>query len=95
MKEIISTAHLILRMKVRKIPDDYPEKIFLAPEKRYFDSIEKTNIYIKRLMYNNKVRIMMIACEETADLVRIITIHPVREENIINRVVRGRWMENE
>ena len=95
MKKLIKTDHLSLRLKVRKIPEDYPEKIYLAPEQKYFDTVEKTNICIKRLRYNSKIRHMMIAFEETADLVRIITIHPIREESIINRVIRGRWMKNE
>ena len=95
MKKIINTDHLILRLKVRNIPDDYPQKIYLAPEQKYFDTVEKTHIYIKNLRYNNKIRHMMIACEETADVVRIITIHPMREESIINRVIRGRWVKNE
>ena len=95
MKKIIETDHLILRLRIRNIPDDYPEKIYMAPEQKYFDALEKTNIYIKRLKYNNKIRNMMIACEETTDSVRIITIHPIREEGAINRVIRGRWIKNE
>ncbi len=95
MKKIINTDHLSLRLKIREIPYDYPEKIFVAPDQKYFDTIEKTNIYIKRLRYNNKIRSMMIACEETSASARIITIHPIREESIINRVIRGRWVKNE
>lgn len=56
MKKLVNTDHLNLRLIVRKIPDDYPEKIYLNPEQKYFDDIEKTNIYIKRLRYNNKIR---------------------------------------
>ena len=37
----------------------------------------------------------MIACEESLDEVKIITIHPIAQENVINRVIRGRWIKHE
>jgi hypothetical protein len=95
MKKIIHTDHLSLRLKVRKIPEDYPKKIYLTPDQKYYDVFEKTFIYIKKLRYSGKIRNMMIACEEMAGEVRIITIHPITEENVINRVIRGRWIKHE
>jgi hypothetical protein len=92
-KKIIHTAHLDLRLKVRKIPYDYPESIYNGPQQKYYDTIEKTNIYIKELKYNNRMRHMMIACEELTNEIRIITIHPIKEEKIINRVISGRWVK--
>jgi len=93
MKEIVRTDHLKLRLKVRKIPKQYPDVIYRSPEQRYFDVLEKAFINIKKLRYNNKLRNMMIAYEEKDDKVEIITIHPVRDEQIINRVIRGRWIK--
>lgn len=95
MKEIVYTTHLKIRLEVRNIPEHYPEDILENAEQKYYDVFERTFIYIKKLRYNDKLRNMMIACEETADKVRIITIHPISEEKIINRVIRGRWIKNE
>jgi hypothetical protein len=36
---------------------------------------------------------MMIAYEEKKGIVEIITIHPITEEKIINRTMKGRWVE--
>lgn len=91
--EVALTDHLKLRLKVRKIPSDYPEVIFRNPEQKYHDVVEKTTIAIKKLEYNNKIRNMMIAYEEKDNKAEVITIHPISEEKIINRIVRGRWIK--
>lgn len=92
--EIILTDHLKLRLKVRKIPREYPELIYNNAEQRYYDVLEKTVIAIKKLKYNNKIRNMMIAYDEKNNKVEIITIHPISEEKIVNRIIRGRWIKN-
>ena len=94
MKNIIYTDHLKLRLKVRKIPYDYPKKIFQNPERTFFDIIEGNRIAIKRLKYNKEIRNMMIAYEIKENQIEIVTIHPIREEKIANRIINNRWMEN-
>ncbi|MBI2971419.1 MAG: hypothetical protein HYY37_03320 [Candidatus Aenigmarchaeota archaeon] len=94
MAKISYTAHLKLRLKIRKIPEDYPRKIYKNPEQMFFDVSEETKISIKKLFYNNKVRNMMIAYEEKSGNVEIITIHPVTEEKIINRIMKRRWVKD-
>ena len=37
----------------------------------------------------------MIAYENIQETVRIITIHPITDEKIINRVISKRWTKNE
>jgi hypothetical protein len=93
VKRVQYTEHLKLRLKIRKIPEEYPELIYENPEEKYYDTAEDTFIAIKRLPYNKKVRPMMIAYEEKRDTVEIITIHPITEEKIVTRTVRGRWIE--
>ncbi|HLD42411.1 MAG TPA: hypothetical protein VJB08_00295 [Candidatus Nanoarchaeia archaeon] len=83
------SKHLELRLKIRKIPKDYPNKIYKNPDQRFFDNVEGREIAIKKLYYNKKVRNMMIAYEEQDN--KIITIHPLTDEKIINRVLSGRW----
>lgn len=89
------TDHLKLRLKIRKIPFDYPKMIYENPEQSFFDNIEGTSIRIKRLKYNNKLRNMMIAYETKGDKAEIITIHPISDEKIINRMISERWTKNE
>ena len=95
MTKIEYTGHLKLRLKIRNIPENYPKEIYQKPEQKFFDNVEKTFIAIKKLHYNKKLRNMMIAYEEKEDLVEIITIHPIIDEKIINRIMNGRWTKNE
>ena len=95
MKEITSTNHLKLRLKIRKIPDNYPEVIYKNPDQKFLDNLEQTKIAIKKLKYNKKVRNMMIAYEEKDKEIEIITIHPITDEKILNRIMSGRWIKNE
>jgi len=91
MVRIVYTEHLKLRLKIRKIPDDYPKKICNNPEQTFFDNLEKTFIAIKKLKYNKKVRNMMVVYERKNDNVEIVTIHPITDEKIINRIISRRW----
>ncbi len=95
MKEVVYTEHLKIRLTVRKIPYDYPHQIYMHPEQEYYDNIEKRKIAIKRLYYNDQVRPMMIAIEEKEERTEIVTIHPIHEEKIINRIMSRRWTHHE
>jgi len=53
--------------------------------------LEKRVIAIKKLKYNKKVRNMMIVYEDKDDVVEIVTIHPISDDKVINRVASGRW----
>ena len=76
MANVTYTDHLKIRLKIRKVPDDYPRKIYENPEQKYFDLIEGTNIAIKKLKYNKKLRNMMIVYEKKGNVIEIVTIHP-------------------
>ena len=88
---LVLTEHLRLRLRIRKIPNRYPQEIYNSPDFIFFDVVEQKGIAIKKLQYNKKIRNMMIAYEEKGQTVEIITIHPITEEKIINRVINGRW----
>lgn len=89
--EIYYTNHLKLRLKIRKIPEEYPKIIYENADQKFFDNVENTNIAIKRLKYNKKLRNMMIAYAMKDNKIEIITIHPISNEKIINRTLSGRW----
>ncbi len=95
MAELIYTDHLKLRLRIRKIPNNYPEIIYKNPDQKFFDNLEGYNVAIKKLKYNQKLRNMMIVYEEKGKEVEIITIHPITEEKVINRVINKRWTKNE
>ena len=85
------TKHLELRLKIRKIPYEYPKLIFEQPDKEFIDVLEKKNVAIKRLISNKKVRNMMVVYEIQGNIAEIVTIHPISSEKITNRLMSGRW----
>jgi len=95
MPAIIYTPHLELRLKIRKIPQDYPKRIYEEPNQTFYDQVERNHIAIKKLKYNKKMRNTMIAYEKKNDTIEIITIHPITDEKIINRALNGRWTKHE
>ena len=90
---IIYTNHVKLRLALRRIPEEYPRLIFEKPEQKFFDIREKRIIAIKKLKYNHRLRYIMIAYEIKNACAFIITIHPIREDQIINRIKSGRWQK--
>ncbi len=95
MKTIVYTEHLINRLKVRKIPKNYPIQTYKNPDEEYYDIIEKNHIRIKQLEYNKKSIKLMIAFQENQEQATIITIHPIDQAQINNRIIKGRWIKNE
>jgi hypothetical protein len=90
-KDVEYTDHLKLRLRIRKIPEDYPKLIYENPDQHFFDNLEGVQISVKRLKYGGKLRNMMIAFEEKGDAVKIITVHPISDDKISNRIMGGRW----
>ena len=91
MSKFVYTEHLKLRLKLRRIPENYPEEIYKNAEQEFYDELEGYFVSIKKLMYNGKLRNMMIAYEKKVDGIEIVTIHPIKDEKISSRVVNGRW----
>ncbi len=91
--KIVYTDHLKLRLQIRKIPFEYPKIILENPENSFFDLSDNRRIAIKRLKYNGKLRDLMIAYDITDNRIEIITIHPISNEKIINRMMSGRWLK--
>ena len=91
MHNIIYTDHLKLRLRIRKIPFYYPETVYRDADYKFFDNLEKSEIAIKKLKYKGKLTNMMIAYEIYGKKVRIMTIHPVNDEQILNRINNRRW----
>jgi len=88
------TEHLKRRLKFRNIPTNYPKEIYLNPEKRFYDITEDRNISIKKLRYNGKIRNMMIAYDLRPKHIEIVTIHPITDGKIDNRLSSKRWIKN-
>ena len=47
--EVYYTDHLKLRLRIRKVPEEYRKIIYKNPDQKFFDNMENTNIEIKGL----------------------------------------------
>lgn len=94
-KNVVYTAHLELRVKLRFIPTDLPRKIYKTAKERYFDTETKLFIAIGQAIYKSKRREFAVVYEETATAVRLITIHPLKLQQKAARIQTGRWQELE
>lgn len=89
---IILRPHLKIRLQQRQIPQNYPKIIVDDPDAKYFDTLTDHKIAVKKLEYNEKLRPMVVSYDIIKDEIQIITIHPVSEQEIQNKLNRGRWI---
>ena len=93
--KIVLQPHLKIRLKQREIPPDYPSQIFSQPDNQYLDTLSNHQIAVKKLKYNGKLRPMAIAYDIIKYEIQIITVYPVTDQEISNRIKRRRWIRYE
>lgn len=93
MKEISYTKHLELRLKLRSINHDIPGMVYAEAQERYYDLATQKFIAVKWLKHKGKVRELAVTYEEDEKEVRIITIHPLKEDQKAARLKSGRWQK--
>lgn len=93
--KIIYRPHLKRRIKERKIPNDYPKKIYLKSKQKYFDSQTSHHIAVSSLLYAGKLRNMTISYDIIDEQIEIITIHPISDKEISDKIKSGRWTKDE
>lgn len=95
MVNIRYTDHLKKRLKLRQIPEGWPRKIVQEAQIYYYDNQTDNLIAIGQRLYEGQKRDIMVAFEETADELDLITIHPLKDGQKERRIERGRWVERE
>jgi hypothetical protein len=68
-----------------------PERIYRQAKERYYDHATFRYIAVMSVIYHRRRRKMMIAYDKFPDRVEIVTIHPIEERQISERVLAGRW----
>lgn len=93
--KITLQPHLKIRLIQRKIPQNYPSKVLAKPESEYFDTLTKHSIAVRQLKYNEKLRSMVVAYDIIEEIIQVITIYPISNQEIENRIQRKRWIKYE
>ncbi|MCX5633204.1 MAG: hypothetical protein NTW93_05995 [Phycisphaerae bacterium] len=90
---IIYTAHLRFRLKIRNIPFPLPKKIFKEAKEHYYDNLTDHYVAVHKIEFNNKIREFALSYDKKEDAIEIITIHPIKAYQKISRVNSGRWQK--
>lgn len=93
--KIILISHLKIRLKERKIPQNYTKTIIQYSEQEYKDVDTGYNIAVKTMEYNGKLRPMVVAYAIIESEVQAITVYPTSRQEIENKIKRVRWIKNE
>lgn len=89
MKKLHFTKHLLDKIKIRKISKALIKAVVESPESIYYDSLNGTNIAVRKM----EDKYYMVAFSESNTDINAITVHPVKEKQIKNRVKSRRWIK--
>ncbi len=89
--EITYSNHLQFKIRVRRIPEDIPERICRESTQRYYNHHTLRHIAVMQVHYQRRRTLMMIAFDQHPDHIEIITIHPITRQQIQDRSNSGRW----
>lgn len=87
MIQVGYTQHILNRLKHRGIPKELVEKVLSDPSEVYLDPINQTKIAVREVA---EIR-YMVAFTDEGNRRRAVTIHPIKERQIKNRLESGRW----
>ena len=93
--KIIYRSHLKRRLIERKVSNIYPSKIYKEAEQVFYDIIANHYIAVKKLHYAGSFRNMVIAYDIIDERIEIITIHPISDSELRNKVRSRRWKHYE
>lgn len=85
------SQHIKLRLKLRGIDADMPEMIFREAQQHYEDIETGHLIAVKKHELYGKERDVMVAYRLEPGRVILLTIHPLKEGQVENRLDSKRW----
>lgn len=90
--KITYTAHLISRLKLRKIPKSLAKEIYNNRKTEFYDTLKNHYICLSRQELFGKIRLLVIAFDKTEDKVELITLYPTNQAEVENKIKIGRWI---
>lgn len=90
--KVIFTNHLRIRLKQRGISLKLSEEVFRTATEYYWDNLRNHHIKVAEIHYKDKLRKVLLAYDKiTEDTVEFITLHPITNRQIQQRLDSGRW----
>ena len=92
-KEIVYTDHLKTRIILREYNESLPLQIYEHSIERYIDSQTLHHIAVAEIMIRGEMRLITISYDDFPTHVEIVTIHPIKRNQINNRIKLRRWIK--
>ena len=89
--EVKYSYHLQFKIRVRKVPEGMPERIYCESKQRYYNHHSLRHIAVLEVHYRRRRTLMMIAYDQFPDYVEILTLHPITKRQVQDRLRTGRW----
>lgn len=89
--KLIYTDHLKSRLKQRGIPLAIVKEIFDKSQENYWDYLRKRHIVVSKVDYKGKQRKVLAAYDRIGMTKEVVTIHPITDREIRQRLISGRW----
>lgn len=91
--QIRYSAHFRFRLEIRNIPKSLPETVFRNAPRRFFDSALGVEIAVHRVRLFGKMRDVALVYRRFPHAIIFITIHPLKANQITNRIRSRRWKQ--
>ena len=82
---------MVHRLALRKISHDLPQHVYEESDERYYDIETGHTIATMNVIIYGKLREVMVAYDVKDQIVRLLTIHPLKKDQKENRLKAERW----
>jgi len=89
--KFVYTSHFKFRAKQRRVPFKLAREIFANSKENYLDNLRGHHIKIAKMKFNKKVKTIMLSYDIMNKTIEFITIHPIRDKEVENKISSGRW----
>ena len=86
------SEHLEFRLKLRGIQHDLPERVLVEADEYFYDTETQLFIAAKDIIVGGKARTFIVAFTRSVNSVKLVTIHPLKYNQKINRINSKRWL---
>jgi len=85
------SPHLLERLAIRRMPRHIPQFVFDNAQVRLTDTASGRSIAVLKVNLKGRDRDMALVYQEDNGVVSFITLHPLKEGQLKNRINSGRW----
>ena len=89
------SRHFQERQALRGLPHGIAEEIFDSANERFYDTLTEMSVAVKSVEFRGRRRWIAPAYAVTEQAVTFVTLHPLGDTQLANRISSGRWVPHE